>query len=447
MRGALPFIRFLFFLAMALVLPKPIQAQGGALDAYIREAFANSPTLREKQFQTERSLLALEEAKRLFYPNVGLNGTYTLAAGGRRLEFPIGDLLNPVYSTLNELTKTNNFPQVENVNELLAPNNFYDVKVRTQQPIINAEIRLNRKIKAAQASLPEMEAQVIKRELAKDVKVAYFQYMQASEAIRIYEQALQLLAESKRVNESLLRNDKALPSALSRVNGEIAEVEANAVKARNAQRNAAAYFNHLLGRTLDSPILADSSALQAPILALQAAPREELAQLNKAKELGQLLVNVEETYRKPKLGAQLDLGSQAFNFRWGGYALLGLNFELPLWSAKRDQLQVQQAKMGLNVIDQQIKQAEDQILLQIQVARNNLEAEQNAFNSFEAQQNAARQYYRDIFRRYREGQANALELFDARNRMTNVELQRSIAQYSILARAAELERALAAFSL
>ncbi len=138
-------IRLFFF--PILFLPLIVAGQSNPLDAYIQEAIQNSHALKEKQFVLERNLLALEEAKRLYYPTVNLNGTYTLAAGGRRLEFPIGDLLNPVYSTLNQMTNSNQFPQVDNVNELLAPNNFYDIKVRAQQPIINAEIKINRSIK------------------------------------------------------------------------------------------------------------------------------------------------------------------------------------------------------------------------------------------------------------------------------------------------------------
>jgi len=318
-------IRLLFF--PLLFLPLIVAGQSNPLDAYIQEAIQNSHALKEKQFVLERNLLALEEAKRLYYPTVNLNGTYTLAAGGRRLEFPIGDLLNPVYSTLNQMTNSNQFPQVDNVNELLAPNNFYDIKVRAQQPIINAEIKINRSIKSAQVSLQEIDMQVYRRELAKNVKLAYYQYLQAREAAQIYQNATQLLQESKRVNESLVRNDKAIPSVITRSNSEIAAVDAQAVEARTQQRNAAAYFNHLLGRSLDQTIAIDTIQIvqggdRILVSEQEGRPfiletREEIAQLNKAQEINQLVVNLEETYRKPKLGAQLDVGSQAFGLDVG----------------------------------------------------------------------------------------------------------------------------------
>jgi outer membrane protein TolC len=432
-------------------------AQSSPLDAYIQEALLNSHALKERQFVLERNLLALEEAKRLFYPSVNLNGTYTLAAGGRRIEFPVGDLLNPVYSTLNQMTNSTRFPQIENVNELLAPNNFYDVKVRAQQPIINAEIKINRSIKSAQVSLQEIDMQVYRRELAKNVKLAYYQYLQAREAVQIYQNASQLLQESKRVNESLVRNDKAIPSVITRANSEIAAVEAQTAEARKQERNAAAYFNHLLGRSLDQTILIDTIQIlqggdRTSVSEQEGRPfilenREEIAQLNKAKEINQLLVNLEETYRKPKLGAQLDVGSQAFGLEFGPYALLGISLEIPLWTANRNKLQVQQANSNVNALAEQIAQVKDQIELQIRIAQNALQAEQEVLQSYTTQQDAARQYYRDTFRRYKEGVANYIELLDARTQMTNLDVRRSIASFGVLIRKAELERALAAYPI
>ncbi len=448
-------IRLFFF--PLLFLPLIVAGQSNPLDAYIQEAIQNSHALKEKQFVLERNLLALEEAKRLYYPTVNLNGTYTLAAGGRRLEFPVGDLLNPVYSTLNQMTNSTQFPQIENVNELLAPNNFYDIKVRAQQPIINAEIKINRSIKNAQVSLQEIDMQVYRRELAKNVKLAYYQYLQAREAVQIYQNATQLLQESKRVNESLVRNDKAIPSVITRTNSEIAAVEAQAVDARNQQRNAAAYFNHLLSRSLDQPIAIDTIQIvqggdRILVSEQEGRPfilenREEIAQLNKAQEINKLVVNLEETYRKPKLGAQLDVGSQAFGLDVGPYALLGISLEIPLWTANRNKLQVQQAASNVSALNEQIAQVKDQIQLQIRIAQNAVQAEQDILKSYDTQQDAARQYYRDTFRRYKEGVTSYIELLDARTQVTNLDVRRSIAYYNVLMRKAELERALAAYPL
>ncbi len=45
-------------------------------------------------------------------PQLDLKARYSVADGGRTIDFPAGNLLNPVYATLNQLTGTQQFPQI-----------------------------------------------------------------------------------------------------------------------------------------------------------------------------------------------------------------------------------------------------------------------------------------------------------------------------------------------
>ena len=71
-----------------------------------------------------------------------------LAAGGRAIDFPIGDLLNPVYSTLNALTQTNQFPQVENESITFLPHNFQETKIVNEEILNVLLIQINLFFKA-----------------------------------------------------------------------------------------------------------------------------------------------------------------------------------------------------------------------------------------------------------------------------------------------------------
>ena len=166
------------------------------LEQYINSALSSNETIRQQEFFLDKSLWALKEAKSLFLPNVALNGTYTLAGGGRTVDIPVGDLINPVYKTLNQLTASNSFPQIQNRSILLNPNNFYDVKLHTTYPVINAEIAYNKKIKSQQYDLQKIETDIYKRELVKEIKIAYYNYLQATTAISVYENALALVKEN-----------------------------------------------------------------------------------------------------------------------------------------------------------------------------------------------------------------------------------------------------------
>ena len=78
-------------------------AQDTILDNYIKFALENNLTIKQNNLSIDEAEKALKIAKGLFMPEIKLQSRYTFAQGGRIIEFPIGDLLNPVYGTLNQL--------------------------------------------------------------------------------------------------------------------------------------------------------------------------------------------------------------------------------------------------------------------------------------------------------------------------------------------------------
>ena len=65
------------------------------MEGYVQEGLQNNLALKQEGLEISRVTESLNQARALFYPRVAFNPTYSLAAGGRRLEFPVGDLLNP----------------------------------------------------------------------------------------------------------------------------------------------------------------------------------------------------------------------------------------------------------------------------------------------------------------------------------------------------------------
>ena len=70
------------------------------LESYIAEGLKNNLNLKQKNLSYLAALEDLEIARGAFFPDIRFNARYTVADGGRLIEFPVGDLLNPVYSTL-----------------------------------------------------------------------------------------------------------------------------------------------------------------------------------------------------------------------------------------------------------------------------------------------------------------------------------------------------------
>lgn len=436
--------RLIFVFLLCLWSGAVVVGQGTVLDAYVQDALSQSPQLKEQSLRLEMSRLAVQEAKGYYLPEASFGGTYSLAAGGRSISIPIGDLLNPVYSTLNQLTQTNAFPQVENAEETFLPNNFYDARVRITQPVYNPDIRFQHKIRSEQVGLEQDALAVQQRDLVRDVKVAYFQFLQATDAVGIYDNALALLRENYRLHEGLVRNGMAIPSTLIRIQGEISAVESQRTEAVSRQTLAQAYFNFLLGRPYETAIAADPAFSELPPSDIvEEGRREELSQLETAGQIKSLLVEKEKAYRQPRVGAQLDLGSQNFNFEWGAYGILGLSVNVPLWDGARHSKRLQQAEVDLLANEAQREWAGRQIDLQILQARQSLQSSVLVSQSYGPQLLSARRYYDETQRRFRENQANYIEILDARTQLTNLEVQESISRYQAWIHYAELQRATA----
>jgi outer membrane protein len=442
-----------FGLTLALTLtlaPHSAHAQG-TLDAYIREGLSSNLILKERQLGLQRGMLGLQNAKRLFLPSVNLAGTYTLAAGGRSIAFPIGDLLNPVYSTLNALTQSSSFPQVENVKTQFLPNNFYDLKVRTTVPIINSDIIHNRNIQAQSIAMQEVEVDVYRLELVKEIRVSYYNYMMALEAKEIYASAQNLVAQNLRVSKSLLDNGKGLPAQVMRAESELEQVKAQLTQAQSNVDNAAAFFNFLLNKPLDSQIAAEPMALPQDLAVQLEDPskvgqRPEIHQLDLALKLNAEATQMEKQYWVPRLGAFVDLGSQAFKFdvsKNSIYAMAGLQLDMPLWNGGRDQTDIALRAQTARELENKMEQAHQGIQLAAYAKRNSTLAAYESWKSTERQVAAAEAYYRLIDKGFAQGAFSMIEHVDARNQVTQANLLRNIRKYETLIGWAEYRREIA----
>lgn len=421
------------------------------LDDYIQTAFKSNQELQQQKIQLDRSLYALKEAQALFLPNLSLLGTYTKAAGGRTIDLPIGDLFNPVYATLNQLTQSNQFPQIQNASVLLNPDNFYDAKLRTTLPLINAEIYYNHKIRKEQISQQQASVNVYKRELVKNIKTAYYQYYQAEQSVGIYRSALALVNENIRVNQSLFRNGVRNYTAVTRSEAEKEKIEAALTQASSNALNAKAYFNFLLNRDLTTAIEIDETLVNTEPQATHiGAEREELQQMRAGIAAYGLAEKMQRSYLVPKLNTFLDLGSQGFNFNVNNktqYYLWGVNLQWDLFAGGQRKYKGLQARAERHALEAQYEQTDRALQLQREQATNNLTAALANYRSAQKQAALARKYYNDQLKVYKEGQLLYIELLDALNQQTSTQLQSSLAQAAMLNAAADIERAEASYNL
>ncbi len=415
-------------LLLLLINTISFEVRSQSFDRLIRKAWDKDENLKAKYFQLNSAALSIKEAKSMYGPTLGFGLQYTLAVGGRTIPFPIGDLLNPVYSSLNKLTQSDNFKPTENVKINFLPNNFYDAKFSVQQPIYYPDLAINNKLKEEQHALKLLEIKAYKRLLSKEVMQTSINIVMASEALRVFNDADTLLTEAKRSTLSMLKNGIALPSSLSRIESQIAEIKAQKITVTNDKKNAIMYLMYLSGDTISLKDVAKLDTL--PILNNGIGQREEMAQLTISQNMLTLAEKKESQFYLPKVGAQLDLGSQAFNFEFTPYALLGLNVQMNLYDNKRHKMRQEIAKLALEENLAKTNQAAEQLDLQQLISKNNLQAAIDQAFTYHARIDASRKIYKEVYAKYKEGSSNYMELLDAQTQVTNTAIQYNIAKFN-----------------
>jgi outer membrane protein TolC len=439
--------RFLLFFITMLLHSIMLQSQA-VLEQYVKEAINQNLSIDQKQAIERRQQFALEHAGKMGGPELDFLTTYTAAYKGRSFELPLGDLMNPVYNTLNELTGTDQFKPLQNQEFNLLPNNFYDARFRITQPILQPEIKYNKLIKEQELTLAELQTDETIRDLTQKVKTAYLQWLGTSDAIHIMDQGLLLLNENKRITESLIKNGQAIPSAMMRIQSDIEHLKARREKAISNQVNAAAHFNFLLNREPQTQILRDTF-IDVPDMPEQydVTNREELKQIETGTRIQSLALQLEEKSHAPRLGVQVDVGSQAFLADWGGYVLGGVQLEIPIWDNKKSQLKQKEWEAGIEASKAQYEWTRDAFATQMIAEIESLRSDIAIYNSFKDILEANERFYNETVRRYKEGMANYIELLDARTEVTNTELELNLAKYQAWIREVNIERMAAATSI
>jgi len=437
---------------LVILLPLGLSAQN-RLNDYIAQGLASNQSIKEQDFLLKKNIYALQEAKSMFLPSVTFSTTYTKADGGRTIDFPTGDLFNAAYATLNQLTGSNSFPQLTNQSILLNPDNFYDAKFRTSLPLLNAELVYNKRIKAQQVDLQKAEVLLYKRELVKEIKTAYYNYLKATNAISIYQSFLKLLEEGERVNRKLFENNKINRTAVIRSQNEVSKINASLTTAKKTEESARYYFNFLLNRPLTDSIITDDVPLlpaQDNLLMGDVNGREELAKLEIAKGINKNLTGLAKSYLIPKIGTSLDLGSQAFDWKFNDksrYYLLGVSLEWNLFSSGRNNYKIKQSIASEQAVSAQTSHVSQQLLTELSVRRANLQSAAAQYQAAQSQLKISQTYYNDMTKLYKEGMAIYIELLDAQNQWVDAQLQSNIALFDTWISFTAIERANASFNL
>src|SRR5579872_6608017 len=416
-------VKFIYIINKLNDMPKPIKTalllmaliaihqrssaqRSLVLDGYLRLGLDSNLALHQRDFDLSRSQLDLKRAQSLFYPAAGFSSQYTVANGGRSQAIPIGDLLNGVYSTLNKLTGSSQFPQVNNQNIQFLPNDFHDTKMEVTLPILNTDLQHNRTVSRETVDARRADRDIYRRDLVRSIRQAYYQYLQAGKAVEIYAASLLLVKENRRVSEKFVENQMATRESVLRAQAQVSQVEASLIEAENDRHNAVAYFNFLLNRPLDSPIVTDSTLMTGAVPAGYTgspANREELSRLKSFQHIVQSNLQYDRNYLIPRLSAFYDVGYQGFGYHFNSmqfYQLAGVNLTWSLFKAGDNRYKIQQARIDIDALDDQYRELAQQLTLEQQTAFDNYHSALEALRALADEASSAREAYRLVAKRF-----------------------------------------------
>ena len=434
----------------AAVMPDPV------LERYVETGLENNLALKQKDFSYDRSMKVLSEAKGMFLPTIGIAARYSRAGGGREIIFPIGDLMNPVYGTLNQLLAynglpTQDYPVLENEVMPFLREEEHETKVRLMQPVFEPAIWYNYKIRSNLSKVSGTERDAYKRQLVSEIKSSYFNWLKASEVVVLLEATRDLLEENRRVSSSLHENGMATVDVVYRADAELHQNEQYIAEAKKARKLAASYFNFLLNRDLTEAIdppqieyeVAEERTGFTEAMDSAEAGREELRQLEYAVEAAGNGVKLSTSKYLPSISLVLDYGFQGEYYRFSGEDDFWMGSLVLSWTlfdglqrkARRDQSVIEK-----RMYETRLDEAREQIRLEVTEAWANLDVAGLAITTATARSRSAGRSFEIVRKKYNSGMASQVEFLDARTTMTNAEVDRILAVYDYQIRQAEFER-------
>jgi len=445
-------------------------ATAATVEAGLREvlddALAANLELRAGTATVEQRMAALDQARARYLPSIDFAGRYSVADGGRTIEFPVGDLLNPVYATLDQLLVASGqppqFPRVDNQSIPLLREHEQETKFALEQPLF--EPRLGPSVAArredlnrAQSGLVALRARVIR-----DVKHAYYQWLAGQQAVLVLEATLELAQAHLDANESLYRNGKVTRDLVLRAEADLLEVEQQRLAAASRVRVAQSYVNLLRNAPLATPVpgaeidaatverfrerlvrrLAGRRPDTPQLQALAVDQRAELQGLDSAVAGSEALQDLARAAFKPRLLLGAEAGLQGDDYEWGEdsrYALASVVLRWNLFRGGADRAALREAKAVTAELVAARDLAAQRVRLEVEQAVEALEVAGASLDTAVKRVEAADGALRISSRKRDLGQINQAEFIDARRAMTDARLNLTRVRAEFLARIAELE--------
>jgi outer membrane protein len=458
---------------LVFVIAGGAQAQQRALtlEDAIGQALERNRELADARLELDGARGRVREAWGHVFPSVDLNASYT-----RNLSVP-----------MNFLPRVFIDPDA-GPDELIAvrfgADNVWGLTLRAEQPLFRAAAFIGVGAAGRYEALQHEQVRGRAIDVATSVKLAYYDVLLAEESLRLSENAVarvtQTLHETRRMFEAGL----ASSYDVLRLEVELANVEPNQRRARNAAAAARRTLGVRIGAddlsdvdvigSLATLAAADSAPAQLAslgegafvlraahaygsdvqeALALARANRSELRQILLMRQLRHAEMRAEQSEYLPRvavfgtymINAQQS-GSPAFFGRSESERAygrqVGVQVSMPLFAGLQRPARIAQRRAALRQAEVQYEHALDQVENQVRTLLEQADETREREAARRLALDQAQRGYRIAGIQYREGISSALEVTDAELALRQSEFHYAEALYDLLSARARLEAAL-----
>ncbi len=438
------------FIIFILIINSYILSAQTVLDNYIKEGLNSNLTLQIKEFDLEQSILAIKEARGMFFPSITLNARYTWAGGGRTMSIPVGDLLNPIYNELNTQHGTTYPTNLGDQPLSITPSREQETSVQVIQPLFIPQIYFNIKVQANIRDVRETDILIYKRYLVSEIKQAYFNYLKAVNVVFVYEKMTEVLIENQRVSETLFASGKATEDVVYRAKTEIANLTQKTVEAEKNVTLAESYFNFLINRPLDSSIeMMDTDTIGYDFnMSIEEAEayalcfREEFILFSNYLEAQDYAVKLSRSNSFPEISAVFNYGFIGENYRFSAdndFWSASIVLRWQLFNGLSNVAKTQAATIEQEQLNIQLQELKESVRLEVKAAYDNLLVAEMSIITATEGSTAAQKYFEIISYKYEQGMSSQMEYMDAQTSLTNAEINMLISEYDFYIYYARLE--------
>ena len=423
------------------------------LQEYIKTGLENNQQFLKARLATQIAYQENNVAKSYFLPDVAFQASYLLAEGGRTIDFPIGDLFNPAYAALNQLTGTEQFPtDISNVNEQFLPNDFHETKIRIAQPIFNTDIYFGYKASQANISVNQAKENSYRNQLIFEITKAYYNHLQVLAQQQILDSTKFVLKQLVQVNEKLIKNDVATKDVLYNAQAQLDNLDAQIATVQKNVNTSRIFFNYLLNRDLTEPILVNDPTDEEISInewSLDLAQNEaisnrsDLLVVKGGIEAQQFLIRKEKAYLLPDVSVGAEFGYQGFGYTFDenqDFYLLSFNLNWSIFQGGRNKSQVQLANLQKEQVSADYQNLKQQIQLEVANAFYEWEETLKIYKARLSELKNAKENFNIVKGQYETNQALLVQFNQARNDLTTAQLATAIAKYNIAISKANLQR-------